>query len=577
MRVKKFNAKNMKEALQLVKLELGPEAIILAAKEKRLSSGMGTEVEVTAAVSESTLHKKKFVESRLNTETKSKFQSATAKKQKETIERAVERKLAERARMQEDIEKEMQKRAQEVERARRPHAMTQRSYIDIMDDEEIYEQAPPAKAVVRAPAKAQQKRPTSPQLKKQDYLQAQELLDQESGLSNQSINRIRSATQEALRASRGSMADLFESPAKTQKPSPPGSLYKQEKNYVNIADTDDDEVYAFTRLQPAQKAPTQVNIPKVIGESNSQSAPVEHLHAEIERLQGLLKQTERPKAVVHTHPGAEYGLHFDMSFMFQKLYESGVSPDAIAEILLKAQSEMDPVQSKKRPLVDAYVAKWILSHTRVVEDSYQGRTHVFVGPAGSGKTSMLVKWASYLAIQKKKRVAIITTDSQKVGAVDQLKIYAQILNVPFIVIRQHQDWNWILGQFAHIDHFLVDMPGLQLKELHEIDQLRQLLPPSFMAPVSHLVLSCTAKDSDSLEIGKRYRLADCKDIIFTNLDQSVQHGVIYNMQRELEIPLNSFGIGSRIPEDFEEASKERVLDLIFKLTRLQRGAKSYDL
>src|SRR5262249_8692561 len=156
----------------------------------------------------------------------------------------------------------------------------------------------------------------------------------------------------------------------------------------------------------------------------------------------------------------------------------------------------------------------------------------------------------------------------KVGAVDQLKIFCQILNVPFAVVRNKADWEWVVSQLAGVDHILVDFPGLQLRDLEEIHLLKSLLPPSELASVRHMVVNTTAKDTDTSEICRRYKVAECGDVIFTNLDQSVQHGVIYNIQRQFGLPLHSFGIGNRIPEDFELATKERVLDLIFKLTKI---------
>ena len=173
-------------------------------------------------------------------------------------------------------------------------------------------------------------------------------------------------------------------------------------------------------------------------------------------------------------------------------------------------------------------------------------------------------------MKEKRKVAILTTDSFKVGAVDQLKIYCQILNVPFAVIRNRHDWEWVLDQLKGVDHVLVDFPGLQLRDLEEIHMLKSLLPPSETAPVTHLCVAATTKDGDAYETSRRYRVADYNDLIITNLDQSVQHGIITNLQAKTGKPLHSFGTGSRLPEDFELASKERVLDLIFKLTKLRR-------
>ena len=170
------------------------------------------------------------------------------------------------------------------------------------------------------------------------------------------------------------------------KPSKGASI---KNNYGDITN-DPNEDFRFEKLVP--KAPAA---PAPLAASTAiRGEQIEVLQSEIHRLQSLLKNNVQTP--VHSHPGAEYGIHFEMSFMFQKLLESGVSPELTSEILIQAQKEMDALQMKKRPLVDAYVARWFLTNTKISRDPFQGRTHVFVGPAGSGKTSMLVKWASYL-------------------------------------------------------------------------------------------------------------------------------------------------------------------------------------
>jgi flagellar biosynthesis protein FlhF len=106
--------------------------------------------------------------------------------------------------------------------------------------------------------------------------------------------------------------------------------------------------------------------------------------------------------------------------------------------------------------------------------------------------------------------------------------------------------------------------------MEEISAVRNLIPPEKFQTQTHLVLSCLAKDTDLTEIGKRYRAAGFQDVIFTGLDESNQQGTVYNFMKRFQIPLHSFGIGTRVPEDFEMATKERVLDLIFKITKLKQ-------
>jgi flagellar biosynthesis protein FlhF len=196
--------------------------------------------------------------------------------------------------------------------------------------------------------------------------------------------------------------------------------------------------------------------------------------------------------------------------------------------------------------------------------------HVFVGPMGSGKTSHLVKTAAQLVIRDKKRIAIVSTDTTKVGAVDQLKIYCQILNVPFAVIRDKSEWAWLESQLQNVDHILVDSPGMSLLDMDEIQRIRSLMPPNSEAAQVHLCLSSAMKESDALEAVRRYRIVQPTDLVFTALDLSVQHGVIATVQLRSGLPLHSFGTGPRVPEDFELATKERVLDLLFKLSSLKR-------
>ncbi len=548
MRVKKFSAKTMKDALKMIKEELGPEAVILAARDVKRGTGQG-EVEVTAAVSEFTLHKKKFTESRMDIDTKERFRNTGAKGQRNIIEKVVDRRLTENNRNSPlskvlglDGQSEMSFRSQ-TPVAKLKRNVTSVSYIDIPDEDE---------------EESFQARAPKLQIPRTQHPRAQELADEASSLTPRSLSRIRNAAKEAFSAGMSALESKV----------PKGTSIKN--NYGDITN-DPNEDFRFEKL--ATKAPAT---PVPLAASTAiRGEQIEVLQSEIYRLQYLLKNNVQTP--VHSHPGAEYGIHFEMSFMFQKLLESGVSPELTSEILIGAQKEMDALQMKKRPLVDAYVARWFLTNTKISRDPFQGRTHVFVGPAGSGKTSMLVKWASYLSLKKKKRIAILTTDTLKVGAVDQLKIYTQILNVPFIVLRSQNDFAGIMSQFAHIDHFLVDTPGMQLRDLNEIDFLRAVMPPPEMAAISHLVLNCISKDSDCLDNCKRFRLANYQDLIFTNLDQSIQHGVIVNVSRALNISLNSFGIGNSIPEDFEEATKERILDLIFKLTRIQKGVNGHGI
>lgn len=481
MQVKKFEARTMKEALEMVKTQLGPDAIILSARDNNKSYGLVGEgsVEITAAVSEETLQKKKFTESRLREQDREKFLRSSARSQKELIEKMVTKHVA---------------------KSQVP-SITQRRYIDI-EDEHSHQSMQAAAA------------------------------------ASSSEERIRSATQRALAAMQ-SQEDFVEKPLRS----------KTAKN-VEPART--------MKAAPASQA------------AQVESAEVRALRNEIASLKSVITQFQTvPQTFAGGHPGADYGIPYDLSFMFEKLTNSGVGQDVAAEILDLAQNEIPALKMKNKALVEGWVARHILETTKVSTQQTQGKIHCFVGPAGAGKTSSLIKMASHMVVRENKKVALITTDTYKVGAADQMRIYAQILNVPFSIIRGPNDWNNIIRYIANMDAVLVDFTGLSLKSAEEINMLKNLLPPSNLPASTHLVLPATTKDQDATELGRRYSILGCKDVIFTGLDESAQHGTIYNFMRNFDIPLHSFGIGSRVPEDFEFATKERVLDLIFKITKVK--------
>ncbi len=485
MQVKKFEARTMKEALEMVKTQLGPDAIILGVRDNKKSFGLVGEgsIEITAAVSEETLQRKKFAESRMREQEKIKLQNSPARVQKDFINRSVD-----------NFHREQEREA--------PKQVTRTRYIEIADEVD-------GMAVSQQPA----------------------------------AERIRGAAQRAWSAM-NSGNEWVEAPISTKRASP------------------------IPQSAPAATAAKPVT---PTAEVQALKGEIASLRQVIQQFQAMPQQIQQQGPARTQHPGADYGLGFEMSAMFEKLTSSGLASDITAEILNLAQERMPAVKTKSKALVDAWVAKYILDTTRISSEKNNAKVQVFLGPSGSGKTSALIKLAGHLVVSERKKIALVTTDTLKVGASEQLRIYAQILNVPFAVIRQASDWNGLMSQLTAFDHVLVDSPGFTLKSVEENSFLRNILPPEEFQAAVHLVLEATSKDQDITEIGKRYRGHGFDDVIFTNLDQSVQHGTIYNFMKRFEAPLHSFGIGPRVPEDFELATKERVLDLIFKLTSLKKA------
>lgn len=511
MQVKKFEAKSMKEALELVKIHLGPEAIILSAKDTHRGFGLMGEksVEVTAAVSEETLRKKKLAESKLREDLREKFHQIPATRQKQFINRVYDRRAEEQREM----------------------AMAGDGFG----------------TTVRADGRRANPPPSLPV--------APEVRAQLAGLRYIDI----ADDHQPMSAHRGSTA------AHTNISAPQGASAAGRERVRRAAERARQASQDILQERPKPKAAAAA--PAVV----NRSSEVQALETQLRELKAIVEKFQHmPQIPMSMHPGAEQGLPFEMSAVYQRLTGQGLSAAYVGSLLKQAQREMDPEAAKKPALVDAWVVRQLLHTVEISPNPLQGRYHVFMGSAGHGKTSSLVKFASHLVLKERRKIAIISLDTIKIGAADQLRIFAQIINVPFAIVRNPEEWAVAEQKLRGVQHILVDCPGLNLQTMEEADWLKRMLPPAEFNRTLHYVQSITARDEDAIDQASRYQMIGIHDVIFTRVDDTTRHGLIINFQNRFQTPIHSFGTGVKIPEDFEMASKERIVDFIFKLSRMNQ-------
>jgi flagellar biosynthesis protein FlhF len=314
---------------------------------------------------------------------------------------------------------------------------------------------------------------------------------------------------------------------------------------------------AFEEAEVAQKPTTRTAAPAPTATS---LAEVQALKHEILNLRGMIQNLQhnpKPASTMDEPNG-----------IYNRLSQAGILDEHILRLLDLAKKELKD-SIGRQSLVEGFIAKNMMSELKIADPSDASPIQLFLGTTGSGKSASLVKLASHYVIQQNKKVGILTADTEKVGAVDQLRIYSQILNVPFGILKKPEDWTSVVESLKNLDYVLIDFPGNALREIEAIERLRKMLPPDQAPCDRHLVISSTFKDKDAHEITERYRITKPTDVIFSKLDEAVSHGMIYNFQKRFDLPLFSFGTGPALPEDFEFASKERVIDLIFKITKLK--------
>lgn len=186
---------------------------------------------------------------------------------------------------------------------------------------------------------------------------------------------------------------------------------------------------------------------------------------------------------------------------------------------------------------------------------------VFVGPTGVGKTTTIAKLAGRLALIEKKKVGLITIDTYRIGAVEQLKTYAEIMNIPFKVVFNLKDMEIAINSMDDCDVVLIDTTGRSSKNTMQISELRAYVEKANSKNIN-LVLSSTIKDKDVKIINEAYKVLNFNKVIITKLDETSTYGSIVNILKEVEVPISFITTGQNVPEDIECPKKDNLVNLI---------------
>lgn len=183
----------------------------------------------------------------------------------------------------------------------------------------------------------------------------------------------------------------------------------------------------------------------------------------------------------------------------------------------------------------------------------------FLGSTGVGKTTTIAKIASKLKLEHKKNVALVTADTYRIAAVEQLKTYANILSVPLHVVYSAGEMEDMLEELEQYDVCLVDTAGCSHKNKVQMDELRRLLEQVPIASREvYLVLNAATKCGDLKQIADVYSEITDYSMIFTKLDETSSEGVMLNMRMYTDRPLSYVTWGQNVPDDIGAVDAQKI-------------------
>ena len=315
---------------------------------------------------------------------------------------------------------------------------------------------------------------------------------------------------------------------------------------------------------PAQ-APVQAVVPEPVARKESSA-----IEEKLDSLQSLLEQQlQKPEEDKEEKAGKteeqkeETETDKFMRLLHDTMLDSEVDEKYAQEII----SEIEQINKPNIPfdyaLANTY-QKMILKFGKpsAIEPAANGIKMVFfIGPTGVGKTTTIAKIASKFRVDEKKKVALLTADTYRIAAAEQLRTYANILEVPFRVIYTVEEINKAIEDFKDYDYILIDTAGHSHQNATQKDNMSNFIHSvdDKVEKEVHLVLSATTKYRDLISIADSYKeMADYK-LIFTKLDETTTLGNLLNLRLYTGASLSYVTHGQNVPDDIEDFNPQKTV------------------
>ncbi len=195
------------------------------------------------------------------------------------------------------------------------------------------------------------------------------------------------------------------------------------------------------------------------------------------------------------------------------------------------------------------------------------RLVLFMGPTGVGKTTTIAKIASHFVMDEKKRLALLTADTYRIAAAEQLRTYANILEVPFRVVYTKEEAAAAVADFNDYDYIFVDTAGHSHQNEEQLNNMRELMDTLKQAGEyqTFLVLSATTKYRDLLKIASNYEEVSDYQMIFTKLDETSTLGNLLNLKLYTDAEIAYVTCGQNVPEDIEQFNPQKTVKQLLSM------------
>uniref|UniRef100_A0A7C4QMZ7 Flagellar biosynthesis protein FlhF n=1 Tax=Schlesneria paludicola TaxID=360056 RepID=A0A7C4QMZ7_9PLAN len=290
----------------------------------------------------------------------------------------------------------------------------------------------------------------------------------------------------------------------------------------------------------------------------------------LDQLQRMILELgrERRRHTLHDVPSELF--HF-----FTELIDADVDDELARELVCRARQLAEPAQLRDPAAVWALLTGLLERELKIAGPikPVRGRRKVaaLVGPTGVGKTTTIAKLAANFHVREGVKLGLVTVDTYRIAAVEQLKTYAEIIQLPMKVVTTPLEMRRALDELAGLDLVLIDTAGRSPQDELRIQELQQFLQAA-QADEVHLVLSLTSSRKSLAQAVASFQPAGATSLIATKLDEAPGASELWQLCRQGAPPISYLTTGQDVPDDIEPAHATRLAKLILGREQLHHRA-----
>ncbi len=245
----------------------------------------------------------------------------------------------------------------------------------------------------------------------------------------------------------------------------------------------------------------------------------------------------------------------------EKLRSAGFAEDYVAETVAAWQLETPPLHQSNEVSEHIWLARRVMLDLPVQGSLRVPRNRrmivAVVGATGVGKTTSLAKLAAEFRLQQHRRVGLVTVDTYRIGAVEQLRTYAEIMEVPMEVVSSPREMRDALVRLADCELVLIDTAGRSPLDAAQMQELQEVLAAASPDEV-YLVASAVAEADSLYDVAQRFMDVGANRLLLTKSDEARYPGRIFEFLRRINLPVTYVANGQNVPEDLRPADSQRL-------------------